>query len=214
MNAGRTCAAGLVVMALTGCSWMVSASVKQESVELIHEASTAVPFPASFLGHPWAYFGAVFGQLLTFSVAMAVMFYYIHHLDIKRDAVRKLDGTTSWKSPVNIYRLRLIAFMVTLLLGIGSNLLIYLTWGEVRAETMAFIYTIEKLCKAAVILPFGAAIFLLVETDEVTTLRLATSSYVEPIWPPSKTLAEYKWMLLWVLLLSLGVTYAKWSSMV
>lgn len=213
---GRFITVMLGFAALTGCS-VSNTAMHKESVKILAQSQATTPIPPSFLGHPLAYLAAVFGQLMTFSIAAAVMFYFLHAIDLRRDACFNCSGRKTWKSPVNVYRLRIILFMLALLLGVGTNLLVYLSWSEVSNATMNLIYTVDKVAKACVLLPFSAAVFLIVETDEVTTMKLSFNEDVddrcpEALWPPSKTLGEYKYMLLWVLILSVGVTYAKWGS--
>lgn len=200
------------LMILVAAIWLGPSMHRGTSHEIITYNNNVTSIPPSFLGHPLAYGAAVFGQLLVFSFACAVMFLFISAINIDRDSVFRHKKRT-WRSPVNIFRLIIMFLMASVLCGVAPNLVTYLAWGEVSGSTMTKIFAVEKTFKALACVPFLAGVFLLVENDEIITMQLAVNKIIpEPLWPIQPTVREHSWTVFWIFLLAAGVTFAKWST--
>lgn len=188
---------------------------RELSKKIVEIGNQLTPFPPSFLGHPIAYAGAVFGQLTIFSFALAVIFFLVSITDLKRDGIYvPTSKKRSWKSPVNVYRVSIMLYMSAVVCGVLGNLLIYLSWNEVAPSTLNVYFTIDKVLKAFAIVPFMAASYLLLRYDDVITYHLAVRNPAVPLWPNHESVKEHSKTIFLVLVMAVGVTYAKWGASV
>jgi hypothetical protein len=204
-----------LVLAIMGLSTACSAAAEthqEVSRTIIAAGNSLTPFPPSFLGHPWAYSAALFSQLTIFSFAIGVIFLMLSCIDLKRDGCVH-HGHRSWRSCVNVYRVSITLFMLSVVCGVAPNLLIYLSWGEVQADTLNIFFTVDKLLKASACVPFLWAIYLLVQNDEVMTLQLSLyRDSNDPLFPVGLIMKRHARSVGWIFVLAIGVTYAKWGA--
>lgn len=185
----------------------------QDARAVISLGNALSPFPTGFLGHPIAYAFAVFSQLMIFSFALGVIMYIGRAIEFKRDGCYR-GGKLSWRSPVNVYKMQWILLMVAVCCGVGPNLLVYLSWGEVSGDTMARFLTIDKLMKGFGFIPFTAAIYLFIENDEDVILHLSMDrTCQDPIWPIAPAVRQHIRTAVIVVAASVAITLIKYYGL-
>lgn len=203
-----------VFLMATGVSAAEPDNAQQIGTAVISHGNASLVFPPSFMGHPIAYAFALFGQLTIFIGALVVLSVCVPSIDLHAGRSIKMGKIVRWRSLVNVYRLGWSLMMLAVLLGVSGNLMTYLAWGEVSANTMMTMLTADKVMKGLACFPFAAVVYLIVENDEAQSTQLSLAGIQpDPIISPDADMREHYKTLIIVMIVVLLVTFGKASGL-
>jgi hypothetical protein len=157
-------------------------------------------YPPSFAGDPVTYGWALFSltALATFSLAII--------LDLYREA--KFDGF-SFSSPIGISRGITVSLLGTIFLGSIGDVLFLYAWGEVTAETMAWLLTIDRICDTLAFPVFAVFGFLFVRGRPLVAFQLLRQPIRGDLWPTWPMIRRQALSVAVILFIAWGVTVGK-----
>jgi hypothetical protein len=179
-------------------------------------------FPPSFDDSPLSYAVALFSLTLVSSISLSVISTYL--LEARRTrqidaAIGNLLGPDPWRpfnlwrlgrvTPVTIHRLVVSLLLATILCGFLPDVIVLLAWGEASAATMDRLFTFDRICDGATILPFGGAVIVLWRAAQVVDHRLTMAEIRLSLLPHWSTVRDKVKLVAVVAVIALGVTLYK-----
>lgn len=171
-------------------------------------------FPPSFENSPLSYGMALFSLTLISAFSLAVLTGYALDARRKREIDALLDNRlprplSAGITPILLHRLIVSGLMLTIVFGALPDVLVLLAWGEASDRTMEMLFTLDRIGDGATIMPFMGSAFLLVWAGQGVDHRLAIDPIHRPFRMEWSMLRERLRLALLVLLIAVGVTYAK-----
>ena len=172
-------------------------------------------FPPSFDGNPWSYGFALFGLTLVSAMALTILIGLLLEPRLRREIDARLDNQIprpvprDWLAPLSLYRMILVGFLLTIVMGAAPNVLLLLAWGEASAATIDVLFLIDRLCDGGLAVPFLGTCFLILWAGQAVEHRLALPAVSIRSSPPWKLVRQRLKLAPVVLLLAIGVTFAK-----
>lgn len=108
-------------------------------------------FPPSFDGNPVLFALALFARSLILAMALATI--------VRLTSISRAEGVSK-SSPIYYHRLSICLLMTAAALGAGSDVLVWLLWGEASEATMTVALTVSKVMDTLTIGPFLLALFV------------------------------------------------------
>jgi hypothetical protein len=173
------------------------------------------PFPPSFDGSAWAYHFALFSLLLVSALSAA----RLAALWFERAKLAQLQpllpGLVLETRPrprwplARVYRWILGAMYLTVLMGAAPDVAVMLCWGEVSPATMAMLTMVDRLFDGFTLLPFLTASVMDAATSQTLPQRLTMEAQHQVRTPPWERLRQPLMIVLFVAIISAGVTVGK-----
>lgn len=170
-------------------------------------------FPPSFEGSPFSYGFALFSLTLVCSLSFAMLLQFVFEWHARREvqkiAANRVCLPLPFASPLSIHRMIISGFLLTVLLGALPDVLVLLAWGEARAETMEWLFFMDRIGDGLTVAPFTGAAVLSAWGLQVLPQQLVRETRVQlqrPRWETVKSPAKIAAM---VLVIATGVTLAK-----
>jgi hypothetical protein len=173
------------------------------------------PFPPSFDGNAWAYHFALFSLLLVSALSAARLAALWFDRAKLAEMQPLLPGLVLETRPrprwplVRVYRWILGAMYLTVLLGAGPDVAVMLCWGEVTPATMATLTVMDRLFDGLTLAPFLVATVLDAATMQTLPQRLTIECAAQVKSPPWERLRQPLMIVLFVAIISAGVTFGK-----
>lgn len=176
------------------------------------------PFPPSFDGNPWTYGFALFSLTLISAVSLTILVGYALEARGRRQFNQATGNYVEqppfpFMHPLQLHRLIVSGFLLTIFMGAFPDVLIMLAWGEASARTMTNLYVLDRLGDGFLIIPFLCSVTLIVSAGQLVDHLLgnradvaASSIKLRVSWV---RLRERLKMASVVLLIAVGVTLAK-----
>jgi len=176
-------------------------------------------FPPSFDNNPLTYGFALFSLSLVTAVSMAIIIGWVVEarrscrIDqiIRNPIPRPLrrGRKPGCISAVTLYRLIVGLLLSTVVSGALPDVAVLLAWGEASPTMMDVLFSIDRICDGALLLPFLVAIFLIARATQVTEHRLALDPVMVKLRPAKGVLREKAKMVGLLLLIAAAVTVFK-----
>jgi hypothetical protein len=178
-------------------------------------------FPPSFDDSSLVYAGALFGLAMITGCALAIL---VGYLCQSREAAREAPGNiyrvrypkginvsprrTEW-TLYELYRFKICALLVTILLGAAPDVLVLLAWGEVSDPTMFLLFQADRICDFVALFPFMGFVCVYVASGQAVGHALSVDERTADFTPAIPRLRDKLGIAFWSLLIAAGVTLYK-----
>lgn len=172
-------------------------------------------FPPSFDGNPWSYGFALFSLTLISAIALTILIGYLSEARARREIDERIGNmvpaalSPSALSPYVLHRLIIAGLMLTIVLGAVPDVLLLLAWGEAGDSTLDTLFLVDRVCDGLTLAPFLASTLLLLWAGQAVDHRLSIEPVKVRLRPSWQAIRERLKLVLLVLLIAVGVTFAK-----
>lgn len=170
-------------------------------------------FPPSFDNSPLSYGFAVFSLTLVSALSLAQLLSYWFEGRARREAqkiaMNLVTEPLASFSALQVHRMIVSGFLLTILFGALPDVLVLLFWGEAADRTMEALFLIDRVLDGALLFPFLWSIAMLAYAYQAipqTLVRNAGVGLARPTWQMVRDKLK---IIGAVLVLAVGVTLAK-----
>lgn len=156
---------------------------------VIEQAVSTSRFPPTFDGNPWTYGFALFSLTLVTALSLAQLLQYWFEVRARRAAEQIAANHPRAPLPlfsvVNVWRMIVSGFLLTIVFGALPDVLILLLWGDTTSSHMELLFTADRLGDGLTLLPFAASTALLAWAGQAVPqvlMRQANAPLKRPTW--------------------------------
>lgn len=171
-------------------------------------------FPPSFDDSPLAYAFALFSLALITSISLAQVTSYLLEHRREREINRRLNNQAYPPRPhgwtlLDLHRLIVSGFLLTIIFGALPDVLTLLAWGEASDDTMWNLFLIDRAFDGAASLPFLGAIFVSIRAGGSVAHVLGRDPIQIELRPTKGMVRDKLKIMGAVLCIAVGVTFYK-----
>lgn len=170
-------------------------------------------FPPSFDENPLSYGFALFSLTLIVAISLAILLGYLLERRTNLEVSARLGNMVAQPprpfSLVDMHRLIVSGFLLTIVFGAFPDVLFLLAWGEAAGSTMNSLLWIDRIGDGLTVIPFLCSASLVLWAGQSVDHKLALDSIPVRLRPSLAHLKDRLKMIGIILFIAIGVTLAK-----